>query len=426
MRQIVLKQQTAIGPLEGRLYPALMRALSARDWSPTLWSTAQDPRIAPWCRPSSWALGRWPSLWPELSLGEATLRGVETEMHRMIDVDRWWPRIQRLAKQGIPPGPTAERRALLRIAFAVSRHVVANPELRRFVAWNPHCPHSGIAAELARGAGLEVTTLERGFLPDTWMVDAGGLMGDSRLAWSPLEELMGDTGDDPGELRRAGARWLSRAGWGSFERYAQRTDGAPPDHDGPRIVVLGSDDVTTGFCPPSHDDRRRTRPGFRSSLAVAAAVARVRPDALVAFKPHPSMVEASTDREEFEIEGVDAPDNLIVVDHDFRGLIRWSHACVTAGSTSGFVALAMDRPLVVTAREALSGKGIAHEAFDEDQLSEGLEAALSRRGFARRRSRFAAFVGWLRRHYLYDLERVEGLADAVLAPLAASPARRTA
>lgn len=424
MPQIVLKQQTNIGPLEARMFPALMRALTARGWSPTLWSTVEDPRIAPWCRPSSWKLSRWPALWPELSLDASTLAGAEVEMHRMLDVDRWWPRIQRLARQGIPMGPTAERRELLRIAFAVSRRVVANAELRRFVAWNPHCPHSGIAAELARVAGVEVTTFERGFLPDTWMVDAGGLMGDSRLAGRSIESLLAQTGDDPAELRREGARWLARAGWGSFERYPQLIDGGPRAHAGPRIAVLGSDDVTTGFCPATHDDRRRTRPGYRSSFGVAAAVARARPDALVAFKPHPSMADIWSPQD--EMDQAEAPDNLVVVGQDFRALIRWSHACVTAGSTTGFVVLGLGRPLVITAHEALSGKGLAHEAVDAEQLPAAIERALRAEDLDRQRDAFARYVAWLRRHYLYGPDKAEQLAEALLAPVESAADRRIA
>ncbi len=179
---------------------------------------------------------------------------------------------------------------------------------------------------------------------------------------------------------------------------------------------LGSDDVTTGFFPPTHDDRKRTRPGYRSSFEVAMAVARARPDAIVAFKAHPSMAAGVAD-----IDGDDVPQNLVAVDHDFRSLIGWSDACVTAGSTTGIVALALARPLVLTAREVLTGKGVAHEALEVTELADALERALRHEHFEAQRRRFATLVGWLGRHYLFDADQSDALAEALIAD---SPGRR--
>lgn len=408
-RELIVHSLAGIGDDAAALYCGVRRALATRGWGARLWSTARHPDVAGWRLPSSWDIGRWPSLWPQLDwAGARTL--IDRHMAEELDVDRWAPRVAALVRQDDAPA-RALGLSRLEVAYVVARHIVRRPGLRRLAAWNPACPHGGIAAELAAGLGLDVTSFERGFLPDTWMVDRGGLMGRSTLAGVSLESLLErfELGFDAAAER--GAARLATTAWSRFERHAQPARGwTPRQTSRRRVAVLGSDDVSNALVPASHPDRSVTSPGFRSSLALARAVAAARPDLDVAYKAHPSLRLGGV-----EPGSVDDPPNLERVDADFRALIEGADVCATLGSTTGFVALASGRPLVVAAREVLTGKGVALEALESHALSGAVERALSGEGFAERHERFAALVGVLDARVLVRADQPERLTAQLLA-----------
>ena len=394
VRRIALSNLAPLGPEDTTFFSRLSVALREQGVATSLWTTARpDTDVAAKLILSSWRIDRWRELWPRVA---AELPGGSALPEK--DRIKWTTRLGRLVGQG---APGAEVAALLPLVEAVSQEVLGDPSVDRFCAWNPLCPHSGVAFDLAGLRRIPRTSMERGFFRDTWMLDEGGLMGDSVLTGRSLSDLL--DGRDARYVDR-GRLLLASQDWAAFDRYPQRPDRGPTSwpeakRSGPRLAVFGSDDVSTGFIPTDHADRTRTRPGYASSFEAAVAVATARPDAAVAFKPHPSMSGHPTG---------EGPPNLLRLDVDYRELLGWCDAAVTVGSTLAFAVLAMDVPLISLARDVLWAKGIAHEALAAEAIGDAVALAVQGPP-PDGPERYRAFVGWLATHYLVGLDPASGV-----------------
>lgn len=380
MAVVLISNLAPIGSPEAAFFADFIGGFEEYGHQVVFWSTVGHPRLDRILLPSDWRLKEWSKLYPVDQLAE--LRPGQ------IDIEKWRARVDVLTKQDVDDD---QRPALLDTLFRVSQHVIDTVKPDLFIAWNTFCPHTGVATDLCRAAGIPVEMLERGPLPDTWMSDHG-LLGHSRLAGQastpachPLDSLRG----------RAVLADLDVA---SFNRYAQKADTATLStlNGQPRIVVLPPDDSTVGFFPADGPDRSPTLPGFQNSFDVATAIASARPDACVIFKPHPSFGRLSFDTTGYS--------NLHVEDIDFRALIDWSDVVVSTGTGLSIIAWAMNRPVVLAARDMFAGKGVAYEALDAESLPAAIDQAVARADKKRRQASLYRLLGWLKRCYLLHPE----------------------
>jgi hypothetical protein len=385
---VLITNLAPIPEREAEFFLYLFRAFERKGHTVHFWSCIAHPLLHLYNVPMNWRIRDWPQRF--LYRPENLARALG-----QIDTDKWLARITVLTGQETPP---KDRFRLLEIVAGTSDYLIEELRPDLFLSWNTLCPHTGIAHDLCLARGIPSLMIERGFLPSSWYLERGGLLGHSVIAGLPLEDLVArERRDDYAASGRALLRSLNLA---AYSRYAQRNDGALiqgldarlEGKSGRKIVFLPPDDTSLAFVPVGHDDRKKTMPGFADSFEAAKAMARANPDGLTVFKPHPSFKERK-----FDTAGLPG---LLVVDHNFHELIAWADIVATTGSGLGLVAWLAGKPVVLMARDIWQGKGVFYEALDADALPQALEAAAQRDDLDARHRHFHIFCGYLLRDYL--------------------------
>ena len=303
---------------------------------------------------------------------------------------KWSERVATLAVQDFD-GPPEE---LVDILEKLANYILDTYQPDLILSWNTLCPHSGVLGEIASGMGITTYLMERGFLDQTWFVESGGLVGHSHLVGSRLEDLTGDRFD---EYLAVGRSYLDASPFDKMLRYAQnqtsrfsqllarsRVAGRPV------IGFFPPDDLSLGFVPADHEDRRKHLPDYETSLDAARGLAESSPHVDVYFKPHPSF------REKDLPEQLGA--NLFIVDHDYRDVIRQSDIVASTGSGLIVQAMAAGKPVIQMNRDQFANKGITFETLDNPRAA--VDAAVARQDLPLRLERFEAFIGYCLREYL--------------------------
>lgn len=381
MATIVLSNLAHISDYESELFSELMGSLRGYGHRVFLWSTVPKKRFEPYFLPMRWRIAELEQFYPMDRLdGSSVLRE--------IDQEKWNARISVLAKQGVRPFRAGRE---LEILSAVTEYLLDELQPDLFLAWNPLCPHFGVAHDACQARGIPSLLFERAFYPDTWFAEEGGLVGHSRLAGASLEQML--SGRESAPFRESGRDYLEGKPFGELERYAQHRGSVTRERlflgdlsEGrPRVVFFPPDDLSLGFFPTDHDDRRRHLPGFDNSFDAARALAAANASGTTIFKPHPSFLE-------WQFKQDDSP--LVSLNHGYDELIAWADVVATTGSGLAFMALAEGKPVIQMGHSALTGKDIVTESLYSKDIAEALGVALSQEEKGNQRENFETLVGY--------------------------------
>ncbi len=254
----------------------------------------------------------------------------------------------------------------------VARQVIAAVRPSVALIWSSGVyPVSRVWHDVARQMGIPTFCLERGFLPDTWMIDAGGMNAQSDMRAHPLirRQLLQHTSTDRIESYRqyyASAR---------PRKYGNPSEGVAAVRTklgitGRLVVILGSLDCA-GMVPRSILGAKLNSPGYADSHDVARAVGHAlqdEPDLDIVFKAHPG---ESANFTENAIGKVKVVDNVDAID-----LIQAADVVVAGLTGLAFETLLNKRPLVLVARSPLQGTGAAFEALNSEELGAAIRNAL--------------------------------------------------
>lgn len=392
MGRVIISHLAPAQESEIRMLLDLAEALRRRGHQPIIWSAVYDRRFAPYYLPLNWRLKELPNLYADL-----TRRAVSG-----LDLEKWRARVNVLIKQ---EWEGEDREVLLQHLVAVSTQVIETFQPDLILGWNTLCPHTGIACDLNRLAGRKAWLIEKAVFPNSWFIESGGLVGLSELAGVALESLIPK--DEMAGYAERGSNYLARTNFATYNRYAQsqtselmeRLSSGDLGARHPRVAFFPPDDGTLGFVPVDGEDRKKTVPGHADSFEAAKALSLVH-DGITVYKVHPSLAGHPHNTE-------GCPD-LYVSDYDFRKVIEWADVVSTTGSGLEFVALAMDKPVVLQGNDILAGKGIAYEGQSPGALASAVQQAYAREGFEERRERFHAYCGWLVENYLLSPTDAEG------------------
>lgn len=396
MATILISNLAPIGDSASAMFDALFETCLEDGHSYVFWSCIHRKEHSQRYLPMRWDIGLWDDLFSENVLAK-----YRTEAP-LVDSGTWLPRLDRLCKQSVPRG---QRQSLFSTLYAASRTILEMVKPNLFLAWNPLCPHTGVMADLCRHQGIPVLLLERGPLSDTWYLESGGLLGHSELAGVPLKYLVQK--DKWKHYARLGQDSLDGRRFDTFNHYSQQigTDrfvkiSIGDKSSGPKIAFFPPDDTSLGFTPKDGKDRVKSLPGYISSYEAAVSLARANAAGITLFKPHPSFLEETL------------PDchesGLLVVEEDFRRMIKWSDVVATTGSGLQFLALAAGRPIISMGIDLMTGKGISYEALHSNVAVRIVEDAFKRKGFQERIERFHVLLGYLMHHYFMSLGTVSG------------------
>ena len=270
-------------------------------------------------------------------------------------------------------------------------------------------PVSRIWHDAATQLGIPAFCLERGLLPETWMVDAGGMQAQSDLCTHPaVSDLLN---------RHVLTDTLDRyRDW--YRDTLPRKYGVPGDGStslrgrlglsGVIVVCLGGADCA-GLLPRSIPGAELTSPGYADSRAMLEALDRAAaefPEVSFVFKPHPFNAPLYPDLFFGRVR--------VVITADPVDLIELSDVVVCGISSLQIDAVLLRRPVVLTARSVLQGRGVAYEALRPAELSAAIEAALNRENLSQKQAEGDRLLDGLLTHFFYALTSAvpaRGLAD---------------
>lgn len=270
-------------------------------------------------------------------------------------------------------------------------------------------PVSRIWHDAATQLGIPAFCLERGLLPETWMVDAGGMQAQSDFCTHPaVSDLLHRhvLTDNLGRYRD----WYRN---NRPRKYGVSGDGPTSLRgrlglSGAIVVCMGGADCA-GLLPRSIPGAELTSPGYADSRAMLEALDRAAaefPEVSFVFKPHPFDAPLYPDLFFGRVR--------VVITADPVDLIELSDVVVCGITSLQTDAVLLRRPVVLTARSALQGRGVAYEALRPAELSAAIEAALNRENLSQKQAEGDRLLDGLLTHFFYALTPAvpaRGLAD---------------
>jgi phosphoserine phosphatase len=246
------------------------------------------------------------------------------------------------------------------ISIAGSVFDAVKPDL--FICWCGMNPLFSIPLDIARSLGIPSLIWEAGMLPNTFLLDRGGVTCDADMAGHPLpptsdEDLLSQVDVILSEIRDR----LVRQGC-----HGQLA--LPPKNGLPRILVLGGMDSANGVYRPKYCSQTILGE-FRSGVDLANTVAQVYPKGAVLYRPHPREPKKPLSRLNVDSVMVDG-DSLMATHY------AWADVIIGYGSKTDMDVLALGKPLVVAGNTIISGKGIGFEARDVESLQNAISCAL--------------------------------------------------
>jgi tetratricopeptide (TPR) repeat protein len=323
------------------------------------------------------------------------------------------PLVERLAAWGSAPIETETARRALSGCAALAASLADQLAPEAVLLWCFTSPQSRVFKRVFDDRCIPTWYLERGFFPDTLMLEQAGHAALSELhAGFAASHAAHETGSDTGAfdaLREHVTRWAP-------PKHAQAAAVSAADlrnrwaGESDRLVLfLGQSDRSSGLIPGTAAERRRHSPDFASTadaLDHVILASRAIGNCRVVFKPHPY-----AGAEDAPVR----PDVIMARDVHLHSAIEAADLVVGQVTTALFDALLFDKPIVSLGRSVLSGRGISYDCPSRDQLGSTMNAAIQRRGFDARMARSRAFIGWLARHFLIagsgDVPAVRPLDD---------------
>ena len=164
------------------------------------------------------------------------------------------------------------------------------------------------------------------------------------------------------------------------------------------IFYAGQNDFRTGMAPRSLPHATEHSPFFDDTYDALAALAKVAAERNwgVIFKPHPNIPAVT----ENQIRTI--PDNVALVEHaNIFECILETDVTITVLSSTAYLSLIHNRPVVLLGRMSLSGKGCVYEATSRENIGDVINAALTNGFTDEQKQHWRKHTAQLIRHYLF-------------------------
>jgi hypothetical protein len=390
MKNAIISNLAPIGSNDLTFFMEVEQALISKGYRVYFWSCINKREFKNYIQ-MSWDIAKWERF------GEKLNSIQKQEAHRLVDKNKWLPRIEKLVKQS-----SEDITLIYDIIVYNSYYLLINKNIKIFLSWNNLCPHSGIMNDMCKERGIDTFLIERGNFPNTWYLEKGGLLGHSVIANKSPKEL-GITKT----YWRVGKEFIDNFKFDGEDKYEQSKNkktfsllqelkNTAKKANKPIVVMFPPDDGTLGFFPSEHEDRKKTLPHYKNSFDAAKMIAK-NSDCLVIFKPHPSFIGWKYDLEDLE--------NIVVIDYDFKYLIKYSDIVASTGSGLGLIALANRKPLISLSIDMLYGKDVIYDALEPHKIRQCVIDAYKLVGFERKLDNYYCFVGYIMTEYMISLSK---------------------
>lgn len=262
--------------------------------------------------------------------------------------------------------------------------------------WNPYVSFNKIAENVAKRNNIKVAYMESGVLPGTISFSTWGDLGESRPSKEPsyFMELPIDTN----EINRAEEviNFLRDSGFNrNIQPKLQTKVVLKPGR--PTIFFAGQNDSECGLVP-FEKKTNEFSPCFRSSEEAMIFLAEIayKNDWNFIYKPHPIVAR-------HRLEQVAIPSNVIyIMQGDINKLIDICDVCVTILSTTAYISLIREKPVVMLGKIQLNGQGCTYEAYNRDVIERTIHEAVENGYSLRQKENFKAHIARMCKYYLYD------------------------
>ncbi|MFV0364649.1 MAG: hypothetical protein ACK5LL_16390 [Suipraeoptans sp.] len=267
--------------------------------------------------------------------------------------------------------------------------------------WNPFVPFNKICEYVARSKRIPVVFAESGAYPGTFGFSTWGDLGESRPAKEyssflklPIEDSEIDYAMETIKFLRDSK--LNRNVQPINNSHNKLVRGIASKY--PTVLYIGQNDSECGLVPYDSNAKLLHSPIFSSShdaLFFLAEIAKRNGWNLI-YKPHPIA-------ERRGLENVEIPSNVIyVAKGDVNAIIDQSDITITINSSTSYISLIRDTPIVLLGYTQLRGQGCAYEAYDKRNVELQMKAAI-RDGLTKSQKKaFVEHTARMNKYCLFD------------------------
>jgi hypothetical protein len=253
-------------------------------------------------------------------------------------------------------------------------------------------PHNGIPFDIAKKLNIPTLVIERGFFPNSYMIDAESVDTDNDIVQMSINDVINKL--DKKDLYNIGKEALDNVNVSSNDRWKGRYGEIKqelPITDKVKLLYLGADMQNMGFFPEWHSDNSKVIRNFKNSINAANTVEELHLGTLV-YKPHPTI-------KNWDFSKVSK--NIAVFFGDFNDALNWADVIITDGSaTSEMSSLLYKKPVVQLGTSYFTNKNICYEVHNREDLEIQLKAAIYKKEFDIKLENLNVYIGFLLENYL--------------------------
>ena len=274
---------------------------------------------------------------------------------------------------------------------------------KRVCIWNQFYPFHCLIGAICKEKGIDLIYMEYGGLPGTYLIERTGQMGESAPAvhWKEFQKLEVDEGD----IEKANEiyTFLKTSGINRKEQPENsELENAKSiiKKDWPIIVYTGQNDYESGMYPYTDKAKKYHSPIFSGSNEAAYYLAELaeQNNWNFIYKPHPLCLGEGVEEVRRKL-----PKNAILIERcNINDLVEWADLNITILSTTAYVSLIREKPVLMLGYTQLYKKGCTYEAFARDEIEAVIIEAVKAGYTQNQRKAFVEHVARLVKYYAYD------------------------
>ncbi len=274
---------------------------------------------------------------------------------------------------------------------------ILKPKL--IITWNEYQGLHRIVNCVAKELNMTVNYMETGQIPGTFFVTAGGQTGKSFPAKNYEEFLKLEITQDEIKNAQEVYKFLQSS---KLNRYKQPENNVinnfkmnlNPKH--PVILYTGELDYEAGLFPYDDVVKNFESPFIKSSNEAAKILGELalKNNWEIIYKIHPLM---------FGCEIPEMPKSVHIVKAcNINDLVDYADLTITILSSTGYIALIREKPLIMLGYTSLRGKGCCYEAFNFESLEAVIKNALENKMTDEMKINFIKHIAQMNKYFLYD------------------------
>ena len=269
------------------------------------------------------------------------------------------------------------------------------------IVWNDFMHNHIILGYLIKNKNIPFVFIESGSLYGTYILETRGQMGESLPARYPGWSTWLPSSEEDFVQAKNIITYLKNS---NINRKKQpKTDISNIlTHLGdnrPIVFFSGGYDMCSGICPYNEKAKKYHSPIFRSSFEAMLYLAKIAENNNwnLIYKPHPTMIGKGIEM------GTNIPDNVIYIPlGDINEIVELADVTITILSTTAYVALIRDKPVVMLGYIHLRGQGCTYEAFEINKIESAISNAIENGYTEEQKTAFIEHIAKMCKYYLYD------------------------